>query len=67
VRGEKNSSPDWRVGLYFYSPILNSTRIWQVGECLSAHLVIVNVIIITVTVIIIIITIISFVIIITQG
>jgi hypothetical protein len=35
---EKNNSPDWRVGLYFYSPILNSTRIWIVGEWLSAPL-----------------------------
>jgi hypothetical protein len=34
----KNSSPAWRVGLYFYSPSLNSTRIWQVGEWLSASL-----------------------------
>jgi hypothetical protein len=34
----KNPSPDWRVGLYFYSPTLNSTRIWRVGEWLSAPL-----------------------------
>jgi hypothetical protein len=27
-----------RVGLYFYSPILDSTRIWRVGEWLSAPL-----------------------------
>jgi hypothetical protein len=27
---EKHCSPGWRVGLYFYSPILNSTRIWRV-------------------------------------
>jgi hypothetical protein len=26
----KNSSPGWRVGLYFYLPKLNSTRIWRV-------------------------------------
>jgi hypothetical protein len=26
----KNNSPDWQVGLYFYSPILNSTHIWRV-------------------------------------
>jgi hypothetical protein len=25
------TSRSWRVGLYFYSPILNSTRIWRVG------------------------------------
>jgi hypothetical protein len=31
----------WRVSLYFYSPSLNSTRIWRVGEWLSAPLVIV--------------------------
>jgi hypothetical protein len=31
----------WRVGLYFYSPIRNSTRIWQVGEWLSAPLTVV--------------------------
>jgi hypothetical protein len=35
---ENNSSPDWRVGFYFYSSILNFTRIWQVGEWLSAPL-----------------------------
>jgi hypothetical protein len=29
-------SPGWRVGLNFYSPILNSTHIWWVGESLSA-------------------------------
>jgi hypothetical protein len=29
MRGKK-PLPDWRVGLYFYSPILNSTRIWRV-------------------------------------
>jgi hypothetical protein len=27
-----------RQALYFYSPILNSTRIWRVGEWLSAPL-----------------------------
>jgi hypothetical protein len=27
--GEK-PLPDWQVGLYFYSPSLNSTRIWRV-------------------------------------
>jgi hypothetical protein len=27
---KKQTSPDWRVGLHFYSPILNSTRIWRV-------------------------------------
>jgi hypothetical protein len=32
---KKNSWPDWRVGLYFYSPILNFTHIWRVGEWLS--------------------------------
>jgi hypothetical protein len=40
---EKKNSPDWRVGLYFlhfYSPILISTRIWRVGEWLSAPLII---------------------------
>jgi hypothetical protein len=26
----KKTSPDWRVGLYFYSLILNSTLIWRV-------------------------------------
>jgi hypothetical protein len=35
----KKSSPGWRVGLYFYSPSLSSTRIWQVGEWLSASLI----------------------------
>jgi hypothetical protein len=35
---EGKKSPDWRVGLYFYPPILNSTRIWRVGEWLSAPL-----------------------------
>jgi hypothetical protein len=35
---EKNNLPGWRVGLYFYSPILNSTRIWWVGEWLCAPL-----------------------------
>jgi hypothetical protein len=39
-RGKK-PSPDWRVGLYFYSPILNCTLIWQVGERLSAPLIII--------------------------
>jgi hypothetical protein len=37
VRGEK-PSPGWRMGLYVYSPKLNSTRIWRVGEWLSAPL-----------------------------
>jgi hypothetical protein len=32
VSERKKPSPNWRVGLYFYSPFLNSTRIWQVGE-----------------------------------
>jgi hypothetical protein len=36
-RGKKNS-PGWPVGLYFYSLSLNSTRIWRVGEWLSAPL-----------------------------
>jgi hypothetical protein len=27
------------MGLYFYSQILNSTRIWRVGEWLSAPLI----------------------------
>jgi hypothetical protein len=36
--GGESPSPGWQVGLYFYSPSLNSTRIWQVGEWLSAHL-----------------------------
>jgi hypothetical protein len=35
---EKKNSPDWRLGLYFYSPILNSTRIWRMGEWLSTPL-----------------------------
>jgi hypothetical protein len=35
---EKKLFPDWRVGLYFYSPILNSTRIWRVGKWFSAPL-----------------------------
>jgi hypothetical protein len=26
----KKPSPGWQVGLYFYSPILKSTRIWRV-------------------------------------
>jgi hypothetical protein len=39
VRGENKNSPGWRVGLYFYSPILKSTRIWRVGEWLSAPLI----------------------------
>jgi hypothetical protein len=38
VSERRKNSPDWRVGLYFYSPILNSTRIWRVGEWLSALL-----------------------------
>jgi hypothetical protein len=29
VRGKK-PSPDWRMGLYFYSPIVKSTHIWRV-------------------------------------
>jgi hypothetical protein len=33
-RGKK-PSPGWLVGLYFYSAILNFTRIWRVGEWLS--------------------------------
>jgi hypothetical protein len=36
-RGTK-PSPGWRVGLCFYSPSLNSTRLWRVGEWLSAPL-----------------------------
>jgi hypothetical protein len=28
---DKIPSPGWRVGLYFYSPILNSSPIWRVG------------------------------------
>jgi hypothetical protein len=39
VREREKTSPGWRVGLYFYSPILNSTRNWRVGEWLSAPLV----------------------------
>jgi hypothetical protein len=35
---EKKNSPEWRLGLYLYSPILNSTRIWRLGEWLSAPL-----------------------------
>jgi hypothetical protein len=35
----KQPSPDWRVGPYFYSPIRNYTRIWRVGEWLSAPLI----------------------------
>jgi hypothetical protein len=38
VTDKKKNSPDWRVGLYFYSPFLNSTCIWRVGEWLSAPL-----------------------------
>jgi hypothetical protein len=38
VSERKKNSPDWRVDLYFYSPILNSTRFWRVGEWLSAPL-----------------------------
>jgi hypothetical protein len=35
----KKPSPGWRVGWYFYSPILNSTRIWRVqGGWLTAPL-----------------------------
>jgi hypothetical protein len=34
----KKNSPGWPVALYFYSPSLNSTRIWRVGEWLSAPL-----------------------------
>jgi hypothetical protein len=38
VNEREKNSPDWRVGLYFYSPILNSTLIWRVGEWISAPL-----------------------------
>jgi hypothetical protein len=31
------------VGVYFYSPILNSTRIWLLGEWLSAPLSIIDI------------------------
>jgi hypothetical protein len=37
-REEKKNSPGLRVSLYLYSPGLNSTRIWRVGDWLSATL-----------------------------
>jgi hypothetical protein len=36
---KKKNSPDWQMGLNFYSPIQNSARIWRVGEWLSAPLI----------------------------
>jgi hypothetical protein len=30
VRERGKKSPDWQVGLHFYSPILNFTHIWRV-------------------------------------
>jgi hypothetical protein len=38
VSEKEKNSPGWRVGLNFCSPILISTRIWRVGEWLSAPL-----------------------------
>jgi hypothetical protein len=37
VRGEKNTRQTQQLGLYFYSQILNSTRIWRVGEWASGY------------------------------
>jgi hypothetical protein len=30
--GKKNLSPDWRMGFYFYSPILNSAFYWHLAS-----------------------------------
>jgi hypothetical protein len=38
-RLEKKNSPAWRVSLYFYLPNMNFTRIWRVGELLSAPVI----------------------------
>jgi hypothetical protein len=38
VREEKKQLPGWRVGVCFYSPSVNFTRIWRVGEWLSVPL-----------------------------